>query len=46
MNVTAFPAGGELATALSDLEAAGIEYTVVCSGPEPACPDLTTLAAA
>lgn len=46
MNITALPSGREIATALANLESAGIEFTVVCSGSESSCPDLTTPAAA
>lgn len=37
MNITTLPLESELDTALALLEDAGIEFTVVCSGPEPEC---------
>lgn len=38
MDITKLPLESELDTALHDLEEAGLEFSVVCEGPEPACP--------
>lgn len=39
MNITSLPLESELDTALGLLEDGGIDFTVVCSGPERECID-------
>jgi hypothetical protein len=46
MNITTLLTEAALDTALRNLAEAGLEFEVVCSGPERTCPDWRTAQAA